>query len=292
MSGIVSASVIPFELVLDILETAVADSPITALVFVLISRDIQYCIDPFIYRKIILRSSKAAESFSESIKTATKPLSFYRRHVKTLCLSSDKACSQETCRTILSACTGASVIGLSFPSSHLVPAIAEVFRMSSLTGLRKLCCNMQAFDKSYFSFPSFSQLTHLEVLVISVPRFEWAVLQNLPDLTHLCLFSLNNFRPAVQSSAITLPESLKVCGVYTTLRLIVETPKEWFENHDPRIVLVSVDDLGGVEMKRCVVFRRCLEEQFVEDWSDLPSNPLGLWELADAAVQVQRALAT
>ncbi|KAJ6528545.1 hypothetical protein B0H19DRAFT_1385209 [Mycena capillaripes] len=267
---------LPPELERKIFETVAHARPLCILNLMLVAWRVKESVEPLLYRTLIFGSFydqwtlaghpvANASAFVSMIHSGSKPASFFADTVRHLHMATHTPLSA----VILSACSGVEDLwigGTDFSGEIL----QTIFRLP----LKRLCCDITDLfgveDPLDFTHPSFSNLTHLELMPFchSIPEKISSGLALVPCLTHLAFYHLDH----IDLSPLTL---LRTC---MSLRILVSL-LPYIGNE------AALTDLG--EPKQLAedpqyVCMRCAS--YTADWQMGAHEGIDYWSRAEAFI--------
>ncbi|KAJ7599291.1 hypothetical protein C8J56DRAFT_916345 [Mycena floridula] len=291
---------IPNEILLLILEAVVEIEPKKAVELVKLSRDLQPFIERLLYRIISLVDSRQIHLFAELIRSALRPLSFYRDRIRHLCIAHE--ITSKDVIDIVSACKDVQILAIYSASGDAFPPEERLANHVALHSLLSpggtVQPNRLAIPSLYLEMPVTSSLeihclqkvTHLELFCptgsVSM-EFNDTVLRHLPRLTHLSYLSLcDTSEASLFASSLTLSNQFTVCIIWVSTD---ETPTflSQYRTHDPRVIIgTEIDRDPNLDL---VLFRATSDTGiYLSDWGPRRSNEPDIWDLAEEIVERQR----
>ncbi|KAF6747830.1 hypothetical protein DFP72DRAFT_918365 [Ephemerocybe angulata] len=237
---------LPLDLVRTVFETSAETCNPSALSIACLSKEVKSWVEPILYRHIPINNPRTLSLLHRTITsdTSSKPASFFRTHVKSICIGDRWMDKVGQLLDILSACsnvTRLSTIGtIILVPSHMDDcrvgnhAVWERLRPTRLS----ISHNLFMPTHRHFRFttggpgptptcdlnPLFTNVTHLEISCLDltleeelaahdVSDWSWPSLLLLTSLTHLCIAPrfITNTVGWADESIPWFPPSLVVC---------------------------------------------------------------------------------
>ncbi|KAJ7584055.1 hypothetical protein C8J56DRAFT_1054578 [Mycena floridula] len=284
---------LPFEIVCLILEKVIEMEPRGAVKLLCLSRDFRSTVERALHRCIVLKSSSAADSFLNTLKSHPD---IFQNHVQVLCTTT--ALPTSKLHSIFSACPGLQKIAI-FRWEGLEPDVALDDLSSSGPRPSKLSCDFRwtrRIDGSdRFSLPLFENVTHLELDVDEVHDFDGRRLHCLTQLTYLSICdTYTRFHGSEIIQKLHLADSISVCILYSASYLFLSQDTINDMVPDLRVVIARDPhrrgDNDGNSLRRALV----QPSHYLRQWGPprLNKAELDMWEEAEEIVKVRRAKLT
>lgn len=251
--------------------------------------------DPLLYRVLVLDTDRKVVAFAHTLRTTSKPNSFFATHVKIMVITVTAKLPSRFLIEILSACVGVESLACWYgerengASDHL----AVLNRLSP----RKLSVIAEHFGSiPDFSFPVFRNLTHLDL----VWSHDHADFKNFGDMVHLTHLSFDlksldiDLLSFARSVVLHIPGSLRVCILYhPDVPFFARRP-----DYELSAGLAEID-LGDIDPRLLLGTMSYISHDSIvctpplpllADWSYRPRGSMDLWEKAEAIVRKRRAV--
>lgn len=130
--------------------------------------------------------------------------------------------------------------------------------------------------------------------MIPFKNLDWAALNSLHTVTHMSFIDsvyLAHEKDIMKYiETARFPSSLVVCILWANPNAMSGMPKEWFKDHDPRVVL-GCSKLMLSPSSAYVICRNYFDSNvFIEDWAPPPIGKMEMWRLAEEVSALQKAL--
>ncbi|TFK44099.1 hypothetical protein BDQ12DRAFT_660917 [Crucibulum laeve] len=270
---------LPFELLRDIFELAIATTPGCAVKFALVSSTAQEWIESIIYKTIVLDLPvKKTKLFLQTLES--RQPTFFAAKVKNLHVTT--FVSFPEVQQILSVCTGLD----NLTCWADVQPFNELRPLIPVNRLQKLSIKIETFwgistGFRYFDAEMFPCLSHLEI--VNPPcddsslKVDWEGLCKLPKLTHLAIGSLwaitHNHVVEVIRMLLEKSDTLQALLIISMDDDFIELVKEHGLRDNPRVVVMPTFD--------------SFAETEAEYWKAVVQGGPDFWTAADKVVQKQ-----
>ncbi|KAJ7098941.1 hypothetical protein C8R44DRAFT_356023 [Mycena epipterygia] len=235
----------------------------------LVAQRVRIWLEPLIYRIVVFQNPlpglRCFTSDDFHPATYTKSPSFFREHVRHLCVGRGDVTGIDL-DIVLSTCSGVQNLFLFTLRSDVRP---NLLALLSPMPLRRLCINLKRmFDSTAidFSHAIFANITHLDVLDYSDSN-DWTGLALLPCLTHLA-FNDDDAELAVLQRILSDCASLQVF-------VLLCSP--------------SLDELRALETDMRFMVLGGDPVHYREDWQRGVLGRTDYWDTAEAFIAKRRA---
>jgi hypothetical protein len=180
----------------------------------------------------------------------------------------DGSSNKESLKTIISSCPNVSNLAILLPFferlelefDYLLPVFREMPHLSRLT--------VTFLSISFLAEP-FLNLTHLHIVLVLTPKFfQWAVLRDLPKLTHLNV-----------GCCIFVEHVLKLL-LFPLLKLLIVRPYAQVAGFDD----ADQDALFRVDDDRLVLLKKGNYDDRMLDWERGANGDIDAWGFAELVV--------
>ncbi|KAJ7694377.1 hypothetical protein B0H17DRAFT_1057510 [Mycena rosella] len=198
---------LPPELEREIFRTTAFLHPGRIPTLLLVAQRVKIWVEPFLYQIVVFTPGALFDGVLSSIKpftsmqfrpaTRTKPRSFFRDHVRHLCIGLQDLPAEDV-EEVLSSCSDVTNLLL------FVDLDPRLFDLVARMPLQRLCTDLRGLfaEGIDLTHPLFTNITHFDIIDSTASMEDWAGLALLPSLTHLAFNddeSLHAFRGALEN---------------------------------------------------------------------------------------------